>query len=317
MLSIATEVESSRNCRNRRTRLHKIAVIGSTGMLGRAVANADFAGYDIVEINRHSAPVLKRNYHVKIGEDISNLEDLIDLKNIDYIVNCVGLIRQKMNKKILDHREAVLYANFKIPLKLVALSERYNFKIIQIGTDCVFSGAKGNYLETDRHDALDLYGKTKSLGEIPHENLSIIRASIVGKEFNSQNSLLSWFLSQHKDAKIKGFTDQIWNGITVHHFAKIVAGIVNSQKFDQFARVHHVVPADAISKDLLLRMFATAFGRDDIQIVAEKSGRNLNMTLGTNDPALNQMLWKLAGYGHPLSIQEMIVEYSSFIQSGG
>lgn len=297
--------------------MRQIAVVGSTGMLGREVARTKFFGYEIVEINRQSAPVSFDNRHIQVDSKLSNIEELMDFSKVEYLVNCSGLIRQKIEEQSSKSREAALTANFEVPLKLVSLSERNNFKIIQIGTDCVYSGSKGNYLETDNHDATDLYGKTKSIGEIPHKNLSVIRASIVGKELNSQSSLLSWFLSQPKAAVVSGFTDQLWNGVTVGHFSKFVKGVVEGNAFDTFSGIHHVFPSNKVTKEKLLRIFASAFGREDIEVVPVSSGRGLDMTLSTNDMRFNDLIWKLAGYTRPLSIEEMIVEYSLSIELGG
>jgi hypothetical protein len=159
--------------------------------------------------------------------------------------------------------------------------------------------------------------KSKSLGEIPHENMSIIRTSIIGKEVHSTSSLLSWFLSQPHGAVVPGFTDQIWNGVTVHHFAKFVKGIIEKKTFNNYAGVHHVVPADKVTKEGLLRNMASAFHREDIEVMPVSSGRALDMTLSTNNPQLSDSLWKNAGYSRPLSIEEMVVEYSLAIRAGG
>ncbi len=295
----------------------KVAVIGSTGMLGREVARTKFDGFNMVELNRHKVPVLSSNEHIQIDSNLTNLEKQLNLHDVDYVINCVGLIRQKIDEQNSHSRLAAIQANVEIPLKLVSLSEKYDFRIIQIGTDCVFSGRRGQYIESDFHDAQDLYGKSKSLGEIPHDNVSILRASIVGQEIESSSSLLSWLISQSKNATVQGFTDQIWNGVTVFHFARFVSGIICQDKFKEFSGVHHIVPIDIVSKDSLLKIFTNAFGREDIQIESGPSGRNANMSLSTNNPNLNKLLWNLAGYNHPLTIEEMILEYSSFIQSGG
>lgn len=295
----------------------KVAVIGSTGMLGREVARTAFPGYDLVELNRQATPVVSSNKHFQIDSNLTSLEERLDLQDVNYVINCAGLIRQKIDESISSSRVAAIQANFQIPLKLVALSEKYDFKIIQIGTDCVFSGKTGHYTELDFHDADDLYGKSKSLGEIPHENLGILRASIVGLEIESKSSLLSWLVTQSKNSTIQGYTDQIWNGVTVFHFAKFAQGIISQDAFTEFTGVQHVVPADEVSKDSLLKIFTRQFDREDIQVISGPSGREANMTLSTNKPNSNKLLWNLAGYSHPLTIEEMILEYSSFIQSGG
>lgn len=297
--------------------MRKIAVVGSTGMLGREVARTKFEGYNIVELNRHHFPVVSSNEHFQIDSRLTDLESGLDLRDVDYVINCAGLIRQKLDERNPSSRSAAIEANIQLPLKLVSMSEKYDFKIFQIGTDCVFSGYKGQYTETDFHDAQDLYGRSKSLGEIPHDNLSILRTSIVGLENESSRSLLSWLISQPKNASVQGFTDQIWNGVSVFHFAKFVSGIINHDKFEEFSGVHHVLPNDNISKYSLLNLFRSAFNREDLEIQPQPSGRDANMTLSTNNPKLNHSLWNLAGYDCPLTIEEMILEYSSIIQSGG
>jgi dTDP-4-dehydrorhamnose reductase len=296
--------------------MSQIAVLGSTGMLGRAVAAIDFPNYKVIEINRHEKSVVEGNKHFRVDSSLNNLEKILNLNSIEYIVNCAGLIRQKIFEDDSSSVEEAINANVKIPTKLVALSEKYNFKILQIGTDCVYSGSKGKYLESDLHDARDLYGKSKSLGESPHKNLLVIRSSIIGLEADSANSLLSWFLSQPFKSSVEGFNDQFWNGVTVYHFAKVLAGIINKETFDSFSKVQHLIPADFVSKGDLLHMFSQNFDRPDIELILTSSGNPLDMRLSTESSTLNEKLWNDAGYLHPLSIEEMIIEYSLFTKLG-
>jgi dTDP-4-dehydrorhamnose reductase len=295
----------------------KVAVIGSNGMLGQAVSATQFEGYEVVEVNRIASPVFASNQHVQIGPNLLGLETSIDLNEVEVVVNCAGLIRQKIDERDPEAFSSAMAANYNLPKKILSLSEKYNFKVLQIGTDCVFSGTKGSYLETDPHDATDLYGKSKSIGEIPHRNLKIIRASIVGLESKTTKSLLSWFLSQPKGQAVNGYIDQQWNGVSVFHFTRFLKSIIESQNLEILSSVQHVVPADTVSKATLLRYFAEAFGRQDIDIRSVYSGTNLDMTLATINKNLNSKLWQMAGYPGPLSIKEMIIEYSRITTSGG
>jgi len=297
--------------------LSKLLVLGSNGMLGRAVASLKIADFETVEINRQHNPTLESNEHLRIDSQLAGLDEYLHKNKVHYLVNCAGLIRQKIDEKSPLSRMEAIEANFQVPLNLAALSEKHNFKILQIGTDCVYSGLKGGYVESDMHDALDLYGKSKSIGEIPHQNLAVLRSSIIGLEVNSRNSLLSWFLSQPNNSRIKGYLNHIWNGVTVLHFAKLIKGIIESEIVDDFVGIHHVVPANTISKESLLRVFAREFNRNDITIESFSAGQDANMTLGTNDAKLNQILWKSAGYEHPPTIEQMVVEYSLSIKLGG
>lgn len=295
---------------NVNSKLPTIAVLGSTGMLGRAIAGTRFEKHDVLELNRAGKPTFASNRFAKVNSDLSDIEKSVDFSGVDFVVNCAGLIRQKIDESDLRSIISAVESNFLIPVKLLALSEKYGFKIIQIGTDCVYSGNRGGYVESDFHDSFDIYGKSKSLGEIPHQNMGVLRTSIVGLEGNSTNSLLSWLLSQKHGAAINGFNDQLWNGITVLHFAKIVAGIVDNNLFSEFSGLHHIVPANALTKETILVNFASVFNRTDLEIRSVASGRNLNMTLGTLYPVQNQLLWKLAGYEDSPTIEQMILEYS-------
>lgn len=286
-------------------------------MLGRAIARLNIPDFDIVEINRQTKPTQEFNEHLRVDSKLAGLDEYLQNNDVAYLVNCAGLIRQKIDERSLASRLQAIEANFQIPLMLAALSENYNFKILQIGTDCVFSGLKGGYVETDLHDASDVYGKSKSIGEIPHQNVAVLRSSIIGLEVNSCHSLLSWFLSQKNEAEIYGYSNHIWNGVTVLHFAKLIRGIIESEIVDEFLGVHHVVPANRITKEALLRVFARDFNRNDIKIESFSATLAANMTLGTSDVELNRKLWKNAGYERPPTIEEMVLEYSLAVQYGG
>jgi dTDP-4-dehydrorhamnose reductase len=71
---------------------------------------------------------------------------------------------------------------------LAIFAEDSGAKVIQIATDCVFSGSNGSYLETDPHDATDVYGKTKSDGEIESSAVMQLRCSIIGRENKGKKS---------------------------------------------------------------------------------------------------------------------------------
>ena len=98
--------------------------------------------------------------------------------------------------------------------------------MIQIATDCVYSGKTGGYNEDSLHDALDAYGKTKSLGEVRSSTFLNIRSSIIGPEINHKVLLLEWFLKQPKGAVLNGFSNHLWNGVTTLQFAELCLTII-------------------------------------------------------------------------------------------
>jgi dTDP-4-dehydrorhamnose reductase len=183
-------------------------------------------------------------------------------------------------------------------------------KVLQIATDCVYSGKEGGYTENSPHDPLDVYGKTKSLGEVASEQFFHIRASIIGPEYGRSTSLLEWFLSQPKNAEVNGYTDHLWIGLTTHHFALLAKAIVLAG--GDFSGTQHVIPANIVTKAELLESFAQVYNRNDIKINPIVSKFRIDRTLKTQDISRSNNLWKLAGYDKPLTIQEMIEQQYKF-----
>lgn len=247
-------------------------ILGNTGMLGSMVSNT-WDG-DFISLNREMF-------------DAENPQEL----KADNIVNCIGVI-----KPYCDDIERAIKVNALFPHQLPAGT-------IQIATDCVYSGDKGNYVETDLHDATDVYGKTKSLGEAPH--LKNLRCSIIGPEEKNHISLLDWFLSQDK---ANGFTNHKWNGITTLAFSKIVQGVIKNNI--ELPSLQHIVPADVVTKAELLRIIARAYGKNT-PITDAQADVVIDRTLSTNNPDLNKLLWESAGYDHIPTIEELVIEMAN------
>ena len=129
------------------------------------------------------------------AEAIESFNGLFKELNPDFVVNCIGIIKQR---NIKDEILTMIPINSLFPHKIREICNFYNTKLIQISTDCVFSGLKGNYKENDLADANDLYGVSKKLGELNDTNSLTIRTSIIGEEIQNKKSLLEWFLSQNK-----------------------------------------------------------------------------------------------------------------------
>lgn len=252
-----------------------IAILGMNGMLGSMLAKtwgSDFRVFDHTEFD---------------AED----PDLEALKDYDYIINAIGVTKPYC----YDIRRAIA-VNSLFPYKLPHTT-------IQIATDCVFSGAKGNYLESDRHDATDVYGKTKSLGEALH--IKNLRCSIIGPEIKNFNSFLEWFLAQKE---VSGFTNHRWNGVTTYHFSKICQGIIREKI--QLPYLQHIVPADSVTKAELCHLTAKVY-KKDIAINDVKAPEKIDRTLATYNPELNLRLWQAAGYNTPPTIEQMLWELSA------
>ena len=285
-----------------------VAVLGTTGMLGNSVVQ-EFAKFDGELIgsarNKQTDERLAKSFLLDANsKDLP--EPLVDLGEGDFVINCVGVIKPYIDESSASSRKNALLINGLFPYVLEALAIERGFKIIQIATDCVFSGIKGNYIETDFHDAVDVYGKSKSVGEVPSANMMNLRASIIGPEVDRSTSLFEWVRNQPQNAKVTGYTDHHWNGVTAASFAKICKGIVESQGF--IAGVQHLIPGDTVTKSQLVKEIAVKTNRLDIEIIDGPSGTETDRTLATANAAQNLKLWTNAGYKTIPNIFDLVDE---------
>jgi dTDP-4-dehydrorhamnose reductase len=247
---------------------------------------------------------------IKINENVSfikfnvGLFNKIKLSKFNYIVNCIGIIKPYINEKNQSSILEAIKVNSLFPHQLITSSKKV--KIFQIATDCVFDGSKGNYIEIDTHNPIDVYGKTKSLGELKCPNFFNIRCSIIGPELDSHKSLLDWFKFLPLNSKIKGFKNHYWNGITTYAFGKVIYGLIKSNL--KIPQTIHLVPKNSINKFNLLKIFKKLFLRSDIFISPINSKDKINRTLKTTYTDLNKKIWKSAGYKDIPTLEYLIKE---------
>jgi dTDP-4-dehydrorhamnose reductase len=290
----------------------KVAVFGSTGMLGSALTRLLQSKFEtIFEFNRSGTSVTGKNFTKPIDITTNyNIEESLNGLEIDYIVNCIGLIKQLIQENSSNSIDLANRINFQFPQNLNSYASIFEIPLIQIGTDCVFSGKCGQYSENDPHDPIDLYGITKSLGEKSSDFSMIIRCSIVGKELKSTNSLMGWILSQPYGATINGYTNHMWNGVTTLHFAQIVAGIIQNNNYKP--GVSHLVPKDILSKYELIELIVKNFGRDDLLVSKFEAVESIDRSLISVDSERNRRMWQEGGYNEIPSIGQMLSTYANW-----
>jgi len=279
----------------------KVLVIGSTGMLGSAViAQLSRSDLDIIEASRSKG--------LRFDAEGDSCEDLLlaaGLRSQDYVVNCVGLTKTHIDESDPSSVDRAVRLNILFPISLARAAEKSGVRIIQVATDCVFSGKNGHYKESSSHDANDIYGKSKSIGEVRSENVLHLRCSLVGPEIAGRSSLFfEWIRGLEYGAIVDGFTDHIWNGLTSQAFGAIVSGIVESGTF--FSGVQHLVPADSLTKFELVEMELDLLGRNDVVVNETITGNKVDRTLQTSNPTQNDLLFKLGGYDATPTIREMM-----------
>jgi dTDP-4-dehydrorhamnose reductase len=239
----------------------KVLILGASGMLGHAVLRvvAATGEHDVIGAVRSEAAMrLVANEfrgQILLTEDVQNQDILINLFGSvrpDVVVNCIGVIKQIATA--YDPLIA-LPINSLLPHRLAYLSGIFGARLIHISTDCVFSGNRGGYTEEDIPDAMDLYGRSKLLGEVTGPGTITLRTSIIGTELASTNGLLSWFLSQKH--KCLGYTKAIFSGLPTNEVAGIIRDLIIPD--NSLTGLYHVA-SDPIAKFDLLRIIAKVYG---------------------------------------------------------
>jgi dTDP-4-dehydrorhamnose reductase len=128
-------------------------------------------------------------------------------------------------------------------------------RVIHISTDCVFDGKEGPYDETRQHNALDEYGKSKSLGE--PSDCMVLRTSIIGPEVpGKKKSLFEWVRAQ-KNGTVPGFINHFWNGLTTLELSNAIIKIIEYNYYSN--GVFHLHSED-VTKANLVKSISDAFG---------------------------------------------------------
>jgi dTDP-4-dehydrorhamnose reductase len=260
----------------------RVLILGVGGMLGSTIfkwlsLNTE---HEIFGTARDDLPVTRllrdRNSNRIVtgvyAQDLGSIREAALKTRPTILINCIGIIKQRTQSKdpLLS-----ISVNSMLPHCLASIAKEVGARLILFSSDCVFSGRAGLYRESDIPDPLDLYGRSKLLGEISAENVLTLRTSIVGHELNSNYGLIEWFLSQKNS--VKGYTEAIFSGLTTLEVAKILYSyVINNRKING---LYHLSGAP-INKYSLLKLVSVQYNHS-IQIEADSTvviNRSLDCT---------------------------------------
>ena len=289
--------------------MKKIAILGSSGMIGSGITRRlTELGHNITEFNRQSISVTGSNKFSQIKIDsVSDFKSLEVLTGFDYIINTLGVIRHKIDSSNVDQVENAIIVNGVFPIKLDQFGKESSTKVIQVGTDCVYSGNKGSYLENDLFDPTDIYGHSKVIGETQLESTMNLRVSVIGKELKTKLELLEWTLHQSPNTEVSGYVNHVWSGVTPFQLGQIIDGLIRNKSFA--AGTQHLVPNNKLSKFELIKLISGFIPERHLVIKEVETDIAVDRSLATLNNSHNKAIWADAGYDQVPSIQDMLREY--------
>lgn len=280
----------------------KVLIFGAAGMLGHKLYQRLGSQNDVTATIRGEFSSIER-YGIFRRESIienidvrekASVELAIKTVRPDVVVNAVGVIKQLPSAKDVI---TTLEINAIFPHRLAEFGAKYGFRTISVSTDCVFDGSKGNYSEDDVPNAIDLYGKSKALGELAGANCLTLRTSIIGRELGTSHSLIDWFLS-NRGGSVKGFTRAIYSGFPTIVFADIIGDLVANRP--ELIGLYQVA-SEPINKFELLKLVNDAYDAN-IEVVPESDfaidrsldASKFNQLTGFEPPSWAELVAKMA-----------------------
>ncbi len=259
----------------------KIVVLGSTGMLGWAVGNhfIQTSVTDNISLSYRDERYAYGRNKFFFGIPY-NKYSFCKIEG-DVVINCIGVIKPFAEKNVAH----TILVNSVFPHELADYCKSKGIKLIHITTDCVYSGATGAYDENSPHDSMDVYGRSKSMGE--PGNCMVIRTSIIGEEVKGKVSFVEWAKS-NRGGRLKGFQNHYWNGLTTNQCAKVFEEIIRRDLYQE--GVFHVFSPAPVSKYELLNL------------TNERFKLNLEIESINADPPINRSLTTIKDLNKTLTI---------------
>jgi dTDP-4-dehydrorhamnose reductase len=245
----------------------KILVLGCAGMAGHTISiYLQEKGHEVIGVSRE--PITFCHSVLCDVRDTEKLKGIIEQGKFDAVINCVGLLNQFAE----NDKAAAVFLNAYLPHYLASATQNSKTQIIQMSTDCVFSGERGEYTEHDFSDGKSFYDRTKALGELNDNKNITFRNSIVGPDINRNGiGLLNWFMAQ--TGEINGYSKIMWTGLTTLQLAKVMEAAAKEKAYGLYNMVYN----KPISKYELLKLFNKYLKNNEIiikpydAIIADKS----------------------------------------------
>lgn len=267
----------------------RILILGGDGMLGHQLLQ-HFQTDHVVRVTLRRDLAVYRDAglfdsdNAYAGVDVRSTDRLIEVVadfQPEAVINAVGIVKQR---KLVNESIPSLEINALFPHRLAMICKRNGARLVHVSTDCVFSGRKGGYTEQDESDAVDLYGRSKFLGEVHDSDCITFRTSIIGLELSRRTGLMLnpevrfvcvryGNVLASRGSVIPLFHDQIRNGgpvtVTVPEMTRFLLNLDHAVD-TVFAALRHARPGEIYLPDLpastIIDIATALIGERDIEI---------------------------------------------------
>jgi len=280
----------------------RILILGGGGMLGHRLCRAWQSRFEVWATYRKPAAEYQRfqlmdeahQFGEIHAEKLEDIQSVMQKVSPDVVINAIGVVKQRLES---SNRKNANSINAVLPHQLATMCQKNHCRLIQISTDCVFSGQKGHYSEMDQPDPVDAYGMAKLLGEVDEDDVLTLRTSLIGWELENHLSLMEWFAAQ-RGKSVPGYRKAVFSGFTTQAMAALLEQIILQQP--ELDGVYHLA-SEPINKYDLLTACKSSLGwqdidlqpQDDFVIDRSLNGSELNGIMQWQIPSWTNMITDL------------------------
>jgi len=279
----------------------KVLILGGAGMLGHQLLRELQSRHDTRVTLRQSLPAYASSGLFNASNSYSDVDvcasGRVEQVLTDFrpavVVNAVGIVKQRP-----EAQDSILSieVNSLLPHRLALDCRAVGARLIHLSTDCVFSGERGGYSESDRPDPLDLYDRSKLLGEVSASNAITLRTSMIGLGLYRKSNLVDWFLTQK--GRVQGYRKAVFSGLTTAEISRVIVTLI--EVHTGATGLYHLSAAPISKFDLLMKLRERlALPVDIVPVDEPKIDRSLDSTrfrtaFAYQPPSWDRMLDELA-----------------------
>lgn len=281
----------------------KILIVGASGMLGARVLEKTLEKdcYEVSTLTRRKIEELNVKQYYCDFMKAEAIQSILAEINPDIIVNCAAKVSVDYCEK---EKTDAYHINAVVP-KILAMYRPNQTLMIQISTDSIFDGSKGNYSEIDEPHPINQYAYGKLQGEKfvqnNNQNSIIVRTNIYGLHDELKgDSIAEWAIKQFENnLEISGFEDVYFNPLYTEQLAQIIHQLIDKQ----YRGIINVGSKECVSKYEFLKEMAKIFGFDE-KLVKKSSidKHNFNAERPKNTYLNTQKMEDFLGHSFGLKI---------------
>jgi len=245
-------------------------VTGISGLLGLNIAQQTKGQIDVSGCY-FSSPVTMEGVHVSKLDitDLSAVREYLSADPPDLIIHTAGLARVA---ECEDAPSLARSLNVDGARNVATVASELGAKLVHISTDQLFDGSVPWRKETETVEPINIYGRTKALGEQAVKEVCpdalVVRTNIFGWGTSARTSLSDWILKGlQENIELRMFSDMYTTPILLNQLTDMILDLVEHGAIG----VYNLVGSDRVSRYEFAIAMSDAFSlpRDRIRPIAK------------------------------------------------